>query len=146
MAVNFAELLDQDVSSIKEPEPTPPGNYTFMVGDMTTGESSQKGTPYVQFECSITAPSDDVDLSNTEGGFEAIAGRKMRISFYLTEGALFRLRNFIDACGIDTEKGGSLGDLLPQVQGASFLGTVTQKPSPRDPSRTYAELTDFAKL
>jgi len=101
---NFSDLLNEPASDVERPKPLPPGTYRCMVvGQPTTGESSQKKTPFIQFTLKPLEAQSDVDPDDLDamGGL----GEKMIYSdrFYLTKDAKYRLKEFLEDCGIDSE-------------------------------------------
>lgn len=142
---NFAELLKTKVSDAKAPPTIPPGTYTCQVETYETGESNQKKTPYIRFKLKLLSPEADVDFSETEGGAEAILGRSVNDTYYLTEDALFRLRDFFEKCGLEMDDSRELGEYLPEVQGQVVLASIINKPSPQNPERMYTEIASLTK-
>lgn len=133
---NFAALLDRRADEIEKPKPLPIGTYSFVVGNHDFGESAQKKTPYVQFEVSPRAALEDVD----ESLLAEVANwqdRKMRLTYYLTDDALFRLTEFFEHCGLDIA-GQSLAELIPQAQGTMVNAYVKQQARENDPDDFYA--------
>lgn len=136
---NFAALLSKSADEVEKPKTMPMGTYTFAVLEHEMGESSQKKTPFVQFTVSPRAALEDVDE-------EALAevkdwqGRKMRVTFYLTDDSIFRLKDFMEHCGIDLS-GRTLAEGIPETQGAMFNGYVNHESSQNDPNDFFAKIT-----
>lgn len=99
---NFSSLLDDVVTEINRPKPLPIGTYTCVVGRWERGESSKKKTPFIKFPLTVIAAGEDVDADELDamGGFD---GRRLSVTFYTTEDAIYRLDEFHSHCGIDIE-------------------------------------------
>lgn len=121
--VNFDEILNTSFDTIEKPLPLPTGTYEFVVVDFATGTSQNKGTPYIELQCQPLAPGPDVDQTNLD--LAKLAKRKLRFTFWMTEDAKFRFKDFLKARGIDTS-GQTIKSILPQVKGITFKGAVTQ--------------------
>jgi len=133
---NFAALLETNVDVIEKPKVMPMGTYAFKVLDHEFGESSQKKTPFVQFNCSPISALEDVD-EELLAEIPKWQERKMRVTLYITDDSLFRLKDFLEHCGLDaTDR--TLAELIPEVTGAMFNGFVKQQASQNDPSEFFA--------
>jgi len=60
---------------------------------------------------------------------EGCQQKEMRLTFYLTENALFMLRDFFEKTMKFSVNGVTFSDLIPGTTGQHFLGTVTQEVS-----------------
>ena len=119
---NFADLLNVQADTIEKPKPLPMGTFGFVIADHEFGESAQKKTPYVQFNVSPRVAGEDVD-EELLAEVKDWQGKKMRATFYLTEDSIFRLKEFLEHCGIDIE-GRTLAEGIPETTGAMFNGYV----------------------
>lgn len=134
MAVDFKGMLSKPVDSAERPKPLPAGTYFGHVGKFEFLESKEKKTPYVRFHLKLTAPGDDVSpdalmMTDSKGHQSVVDVTKkpLRKDFYITEDALFRLREFIESCGISSE-GRSFNETIPELMNAPVLISVTQRP------------------
>jgi hypothetical protein len=104
----FSTLLDEEPTEINRPKPLPVGPYAATVGMPRYDKSTKKKTDFVEFPLQIIAALDGVDeeaLTEALGG-KPIGEKSQRITFYLTEDAVYRLDEFHEHCGIDiTEPG-----------------------------------------
>lgn len=136
MNPKLQELLGKPAESFVPPPVLPVGTYAFVVLKHEFGESSKKKTPYVRFHCRPQAAQDDVDQ-------EALAAygpfnKELRLDFYLTEDALFRINEFMEKLGMNTKT--SLVELIQSVPGTNFLGVVSHTVG--DDRRPYANISD----
>jgi hypothetical protein len=99
----------------------------------------------VEFTCRCLQPMDGVDpqaLADA-GGHQ---GKSRRLTFYLTEDALFRLSNadgtgFLEQLGLTDDT--SIGEKISQTSGRQFIGTIRHKAS-QDGSRVFDEIGSTA--
>lgn len=136
MSVDFRSLLSAPADSFEAPKALPPGSYSGRIKSHEFGESAQKKTPYVRFHLAVTNAI-DVDPSELSG--IDLSKKSLRVDFYLTTDAAYRLRSFLDGCGIST-KGRSLGECIPETSGASVIMEVTQRKTEKD---TYNDVKDI---
>lgn len=126
MSADFNDLLDTNLDDVKAPVPLPIGTYSFTVKNYELDKSSQKQTPFVRFLVNPTAAHDDVDedmLAEVENWQQ----KNLRATFYLTDAALFMLKNFLEeACGLDVA-GKTIKELIPEAVGCDVVGYVTQQ-------------------
>lgn len=146
MALSFSHLLSKPVDSAERPKPLPAGTYHGRVSRYEFAESKEKKTPYVRFHVRLTGPGDDIDpdalrATNSKGQPMMIdpSKKEMRKDFYLTEDALFRLREFIESCEITTENR-SFNETIPEVVNAPVLVSVTQRPSKENPEDIFNDI------
>jgi len=122
MAVNFKELLSKPVESAERPKPRPAGPYHGVIEGFKFDESKKQKTPFVRLNLTQVTPSDGIDLD----ALEAAGGTskwKPHKDFYLTEDALFRLRELIESCDIDA-KGRNFNETIPELKGKSVIFDV----------------------
>lgn len=131
----FASVLDTPANLIEPPKAMPVGQYIFIVqGQPTEGKSRQKQTPFLEFTLKANEALDTVDSDQLEEWLTAKDGSKkrlqdatMKIQFYLTEGAGYRLNDFIGHCGVDNDSDASLRQLVPETAGCQVIGTVKHR-------------------
>lgn len=96
----FSSILDRPSNAAEPPPTMPQGSYIAVVtGLYETGKSAKKQTPFVKFPLNLISALDDVDPEELvkAGG---VAGKKMHDTYYLTDDAEYRLRKFLDDCGV----------------------------------------------
>lgn len=126
MATNFRELLSTPMDEIKRPPVLPQGTYHGVVGKHTFGESKQKKTPFVQYDLTLQSPGDDIDESQMEG--IDLGKRNMNVTYYLTEDSRYRVKEFLESLGVQTE-GRGLGECIPEAVNARVVVAITQRNS-----------------
>jgi len=154
----FAPILDRAPKDVEAPKVLPIGSYIWVTkGVPRFDRSSQKKTEFVEFTCVPQGPvmgdngPMDVDqealdaaLTRKDGEKIAIQSKSQRLTFYLTEDALFMLKNFLKALGFDTDDEGeeapSLRQMINESQNRTFGGFISHKPSD-DGERMYANIT-----
>ncbi len=102
---NFSSLLDEAPTEIIRPEPLPVGTYTAVVKMPRYDKSSKKQTPFVEFPLQIIESHEDVDddALHKALGDGKLSDKEMRVTFYLTDDAIYRLDEFHEHCGINID-------------------------------------------
>lgn len=140
---DFSALLKKNVSEVSRPWALPTGTYTLQIIGYEFGESSQKKTPYVRFKFQPMSFDQDVDPADLEG--KDWSKKELRDDFYLTENAMFRLVDFLNASGLNTE-GRTLDELVPEAVGKIVKASVGIQPNQKDPSAAgYNEIRSIIK-
>ena len=125
--VDFEQLLGQQISEVEPPRLFPTGPYSAVLGKYETGKSSQKNTPYVRFPVKLTGAMEGVDEQEFEdaGGMEKLMTRSpLRLDFYMTPDASFRLRQFLEnSLELDIHNR-SFDSLLPETDGLEFVAII----------------------
>lgn len=140
---NFASLLDAAPTEVNRPKPLPVGTYLCTVGGWEAGKSSRKQTPYVEFTSKVISAMEDVDPEELEamGGF---AGKELRLTYYTTEDAVYRLDEFHEHCGIDLDEAVSRRQRCDEVQNAQVLVKIRHESSQQDASIVFAKVAGTA--
>jgi hypothetical protein len=146
MADKFASILDRPATEIERPKPLPPGTYRCLVKGLPRyDKSSKKQTEFVEFTLTPTAAESDVNEEDLAamGGFQ---GKEIRATYYLTEDAAWRLKNFLEHCGFDIEDSEhTLREMCEQAAGSEVYATLKHRAS-QDGKSVFAELADTAKV
>lgn len=131
-APNLASLLNKNADEAKRPIAFNEGTYFGVIKSHEFGESSQKKTPFVQYNIELTHAHDDVDLVGyDEDGKEVElnpAGKMVNATFYLSDNALFMLKDFIKGFNIETE-GRTFNELIPQPVGQPVQVELNRLPN-----------------
>jgi len=122
----FASILDESPTEVVRPKPLPEGTYLWTVQGRRYDKSTKKGTDYIAFDLAAIQPFDDVPISDLEaaGGLE---GKTKEVTFYITEGAVFLLDAFHEACGIDLSTPVSRKQRNEMVLNAQVIGVVKHR-------------------
>lgn len=143
---NFGAILNKAPSDIKPPMALPVGSYLCnVVGLPRYDKSTKKGTEFVEYTLNIQQALDDVDadeLAAVEGG---IQGKVIKATYYLTDGAIWRLKEFLEHCGLDVENAESLRELMDQPQGCQVIAYLKHEASD-DGKRTFTRLASTAPV
>ena len=141
---NFAPILDQQSSTVERPKPLPVGTYVCVVkGFPRYDKSSKKGTDFVEFTLQPLQAAEDVDQEALEemGGF---TNRTIRATYYITEDAKWRLKKFLNDCGIE-EDDLTLRQRIDLSPGRQVLAAIKHQPSD-DGESVYAQLSMTAPV
>lgn len=109
---DFTSILAKAPSEIEKPKPLPAGTYLCTVQGMPKfDKSSKKQTPYAEFTYKILQAGEDVDKDALEemGG---IGEKTLRDTYYITENAVYRLKEMLTNCGLDEGEYGSLQEMI----------------------------------
>lgn len=109
---NYASLLDKPASLDDRPKTQPQGSYLCLVKGLPAHDkSSQKQTDFVEFTFQILQAGPDVDeealtawLTKADGSVTALTDKTFKNRFYITDGSIFMLNDFLDHCGTDDTK------------------------------------------
>ena len=141
---NFGAILDTPSQEIERPKPLPQGTYTCVVNGLPRmDKSAKKGTQFVEFNLNILSAGEDVDedaLSEMGG----IAGKSTRHTFYLTDASIWRLKKFLDDCGIE-EDDLTLRQRLGLSPGRQVICHIKHSPSD-DGTSVYANVASTAPV
>lgn len=148
----LASILDRQGSEIERPKPLPVGTYrAIVVGAPRFDKSTKKGTDYVEFTLKFTSAEDDVDeddlahaLTKPSGQTIPLAEKTNRVTFYLTEDATWRLKDFLKHCGVYDESQ-SLRQMIANTQNAEVLAVIKHTPSD-DGEALYANVSKTAAV
>lgn len=143
---NFADLMNKPVEEAEKPKPVPDGTYLATIMKHEFGTSAKKNTPYLRFDFKLIAATDDVDAELLEevGGEEFLAKKVMRSDFYLTDDAMYRLREFLENALELNVSGRNFDDVIPEATNMQVLISVGHTIS-EDGQTTYANIDGFAK-
>lgn len=121
--VNVRELLSRPSNTVERPPILPAGHYEGTVTRFEFGKSGQKKTNQITFFYSVSGATDDVDPSEVEGiNFARV---ELRQVFYLTDKALYRLVDHLDA--IMGQSGDNIDDRINETPGTSVIICVRQR-------------------
>lgn len=138
MAVDFSKLLSKPLDDVKKPPAWPAGTYQGIIARYEFGDQNKNHTPYCRFFLKATGPGEGLEPSEVEG-IDFSKGREFRKDFYLTDEADWRLKAFIESCGVSTA-GRTFAETVPEVLNLPINIEVVQQNSTQNPK----ELVNFA--
>lgn len=150
---SFASVLDTKVEDIERPKAMPVGQYVFMVkGQPEFIESREKKTPGVKFTLNvIQAIEETVDLdaltewqTKKDGTTKNLQEATQSITFWLTEGSAWGVKDFIRHCGVD-DTDMTLRQAIAETPGCQVIGTVKHRSS-EDGTATFAYIDSTAPV
>lgn len=149
-APNLASILDRPPATITRPKPLPAGTYVCVVKRFEYGKSAKKGTDYVEFTLAPFKAGDEIDLQELDFALTKPSGEKVQLkdrlirhTCYITEDAAWRLKKFLNDCGI--EDGTSLNAMVQESVNRDILITIKHTPS-TDHETVYANVDTTARV
>ena len=142
-AQSFSSILDRAPSEIEKPKPLPQGSYvTILVGQPRFDKSTKKQTEYAEFTHKILSAGEDVDeddLKSYLGEGKKLTDVLMKNTYYLTEGATWRLKDFLGHCGIDVDNLDSLREGVEETPGKQ-VGIFINHEASQDGTSVFARI------
>lgn len=154
---NFASILDKPVSEIERPKALPIGTYLCIIRGLPRyDKSAKKQTPFVEFTAAFQQAMDDVDkddlkvaLTSGDGSNIALNSKEIKLTYYDTDDAGWRLKKFIEDIGFDlddmAEKGETLRQACESANGSQVYVQIKHRAS-QDGKTIFAEVADTAKV
>jgi hypothetical protein len=150
MARDFTSVLDMTPDEIERPKPIPPGDYVVTLKSYARDKSAQKETPYIEFSASPVEALENVDedwlkeaLTKGDGSMKKLSDSTIRIRFYDTVDAGYRLKDFLfDDVQLEDD-GSSIGQLVEKAINAQVV--VSIKHQSRD-GNTFINVTGTAPV
>lgn len=138
MAETFTSILDRQSSEIERPKPLPVGTYNCIVKGLPRyDKSSKKQTDFVEFNLEIQSAEDDVDEDAIAAMTGGVVGKSIKDTYYLTEEAAFRVKDFLDNAGVEDE--GTLRSRIEQTPGKQIKIFIKHEPS-QDGQSVFARI------
>ncbi len=138
MAVDFAKLLSKPLDDVKKPPPWPAGTYLGHISKHEFGDDNTNKTPYARLYIKVTSAGPGLEPSELEG-IDLQKGREFRKDYYLTDEADWRLKEFLESCGVSTT-GRTFAETVPELLNAQVQIEIIQQNS----RRNAEELVNFA--
>src|SRR6266566_2061794 len=144
----LSSILDRQTGDAERPKPLPVGTYrAIVVGAPRFDKSSKKGTDFVEFTIKFLSAEEDVDqddlataLTKKSGETVPLSAKTSRLTFYLTEDAVYRFDEFVKQCGLDIEDNPmSRRQAAAEVQNCEVLVHLKHTPSD-DGENVYANI------
>lgn len=142
---SFSSILDAPASETEKPKPLPVGGYVCVVkGLPKRDKSSKKQTPYVEFTLQPLEAMEDVDAEALEemGGF---VNKTLRATYYTTEDAMWRLKEFLEHCGLEVSSGASYNQLIDETPNCQVIAFIRHDAS-EDGTSIYAKVGKTAPV
>lgn len=141
---SFGALLDTPGSEIERPKPLPVGSYTAMVmGLPRQDKSKNKGTEFVEFTLKLLEAQDDVDADELKA-MGGLVDKTIKDTYYITEGSLWRLKDFLENCGIDLDDS-SLREAIEETPNCTLGIYIKHEPS-NDGTSVFARVGKTFKV
>ena len=143
MAINFAEILGKQASTIEKPKPIPVGTYLCANNKIPDFKAIGKDeTPCAEFNFIAIAPTEDVDPADLEA-YGDVRGKTIRHRMFLTEKSEYRSKEeLVRVFGIE-EGSKTLGQLFNETVNKQLLVTIKHTPT-QDGTDVFAEVEALA--
>jgi hypothetical protein len=151
----FESILDTPSVDVSRPKPIPHGHYLAMVKGQPNFGTAKTGTQFVEFSMQPLEADEDVDpedlqtsLTKGNGDVISLSDRSLRLTFYLTDDAIWRLRKFLTDLGIEEMEGKkklTFRERIDMSPGRQCLVNVKHVPSP-DGEGTFANIDKTAPV
>lgn len=146
---SFGSILSMPAQDAVRPPTLPRGYYVCVVDSFREDKSSQKQTPYTEFQLKVISPwekdgviqADEDELEEYGEVRDAI----LNVQFYQTEKSIYRLRQFLEHCGVDLSDGKSFEQAIPECRNAQIIARVTHQTS-QDGDATFAKVSRTAPV
>lgn len=150
---NFGVILDRKPTQIERPKVLPAGSYITVVQGMPRQDkSAKKQTPFYEYTCKYLQAMDDVDqddldaaLSRADGTKRVLGEMTVKLTYYLTEDAIWRLKQFLEHCGLNEDDFESIRHMAESAGGCQVVVKLRHKPSD-DGESMYAEVFGTAPV
>ena len=139
---NFRQLLSQPTDQVERPKPLPTGHYRGEITNYEFGVSKNKQTPFVRFIIVPEEADADVDRDRLSG--IDLSKKEMRKDFYITNTALYRLSDALDAI-LGQQQGRNFDERIPETRNAKILFGVTERQN-EEGTETYNDVTTMVAL
>lgn len=155
LAADFdpAALLSKPLSDIKRPPPMATGSFVAIATNKEFGKTKpqdgSEGTPFVSFEETLQEALPDVDADALKLALDGnpLSERKLKLDFYLTPNAVYRLKEFGENhCGVAESDAANLGELIELILGRPHVVVLSQQANKKDPEHPYVNITSTAAV
>ena len=135
---SFSSILDMPASEAQRPPTLPRGSYVVMVTAYREDKSSQAQTPFTEFTLKVIEPLEKEDPKTKEmvpqvdedelEEFGDVRDSIINVRFWHTEKAIYRLREFLEHCGVDLGGKKSFTQAIPEAVNATIIANITHRP------------------
>jgi len=147
---DFSAILNRQSSEVERPKAMPIGSYIWAITGLPRyDKSAKKGTPFVEFACkplqAVEVDAEDLEaaLQKKDGSNKLLGDMQQKLTFYLTEDALWRLKKFLVTDLQIEEEEKTLQQMIDESVGCQFIGTIGHDPT-QDGEGVYAQIKQTA--
>jgi hypothetical protein len=134
---DFRDLLSKPLDEVQRPKSLPVGTYEGIVASYRYDKSGTKQTPFVEYTIRLTGPGDGMDPNELEG--IDVSKRQLRKTFYITEDAMWRCKDFLEKIGVEIA-GRSFGETIPEAVNRAVLLHTTRRANPNKPGEFFDDV------
>lgn len=146
---SFGSILEMPAQEAERPPTLPRGYYLTVVEGYRDDKSSKQQTPFTRFNLKVIGPWEkdgvvQVDEDELEE-YGDVKDATLPVDFYHTEKSIYRLKEFLEHCGIDLSDGKSFAQALPETRNCQVIARVTHQ-SNQDGTATFARVSGTAPV
>jgi len=139
----YEDVLNIPRSTIKEPQPLPPGTYLASIKEYGAIEKRGKeGNEAIDFTLVLTAPQGDVD-PQALSDFGSLP-YEYKQTFWITKKSLFIIERFLQAVGITQQDAATVSEAIPLTVGKTVMAHFKMGKPNAKTGKTYAEVDGWA--
>ena len=152
---SFGSILSMPAEDAVRPPTLPRGYYVAVVENFREDKSSQRQTPFTEFQLKVLRPLEkeneetgEMEVQVDEDELEAygdVAGAMINVQFYHTEKSVYRLAEFLRHCGVDLGGKKSFEQAIPEARNSQVVIRVTHQSS-QDGEATFARVSRTAPV
>lgn len=146
---NFGGILSMPAQDAERPPTLPRGYYVCSVRDFKDDKSSKQQTPFTRFNLEVLSVWEKEGVMQADEDeieeFGDVKGAVLPVDFYHTEKSIYRLKEFLEHCGVDLSDGKSFSQAIPETRNCQIVARVTHQTS-QDGSATFARVSGTAPV
>jgi hypothetical protein len=129
---SFTSILDQPASEIERPPALPRGYYVTIVTAYRDDKTTKTETPFTEFTLKVIEPWEkngeiQVDEDELEN-FGEVRDSIISARYWHTEKSIYRLKEFLQHCGVDLSDGKSFKQAIPEAVNSQVIAFVVHEP------------------
>lgn len=137
----MSSVLDRKIGDYERPKSLPVGEYITVVQAHEFGKSSKKQTDFVRFTLKPLEALESVD-TDALAEIGGLGEKTIRATYYLTENAGYRLKEFLEHCGLE-DLDMPVSQACAEATGCQIVATLVHGQS-EDGTRQWTELSATA--
>ena len=128
MADTFQDILNMQSDDVRAPQPLPIGTYICLVdGQPEFVKVGKDQTDAANFRLKPIVAKDDVNQTELAAALDGavLSDKSIRHRLFITKASIFRLKNFLDHCKVDSS--GTLSQRIAAAPGKEVLASLSHR-------------------